>query len=230
MRHEVQQQSLRRNMLTRSKAFLSCSAVTIALALALFMLTTRPPNPVVTRGTDTPDERLHTQVAKLQQHVGVMQSRLALAEAALAQDRQQDHAGEENGKPPAEPEPPSIPTWNERQQRDQQLVEATQNALEDVLEISTSEHRWTRDTRDLLESLLAEPELLASKADEVDCREALCRIAVQHDGTEAWMAFQRALSRPPFDGDHFFHYDSVTQRTTIYVAPPGESLPTVDRM
>lgn len=175
---------------------------------------------------ESPDaqQELRAQVAKLERHTRTLQGRVALAERSVAQRT----VASEDG--PAEYEDAGLTvetevSWQEREERDRRLVEIAQRVMEETLGASAANATWTQETEMAVAGLLSERQLTDVGRVNVNCRERLCRVAIEHADGGSWKALRELLGKAPFNSDFFYKYDREAQTTYVYMARRGERLP-----
>jgi hypothetical protein len=159
--------------------------------------------------------RLQHRLEGLEQRTRTVQVRLSSVESA-APGRSEEKDDNEPEAPPPEITP---------QEHNRAVTENTKRFMEQSLSRMRSDEKWTREAESALNQNLADPAYAGSRLVDVVCKEAICKIRLQHDDEKAWFDFRPAMRKPPFDSNMFFNFDPATRRSVVYVARRGQDLP-----
>jgi hypothetical protein len=120
-----------------------------------------------------------------------------------------------------------IDSTAQAEEHDARVVEMARTGFEAVLWDESVDRAWEDRSRSQLQSLLATDELRGSTFDDVTCGETVCRLTLSHEDRAAYdrLMLGPSILKPPFNTEFFESYSEETQRTVVYLARRGESLP-----
>ncbi|MFZ5893921.1 MAG: hypothetical protein ACOY0T_22860 [Myxococcota bacterium] len=207
------------------------------LALAAFVVFTRESDEAARAAKLAKElEQLRSEVSDLrsssngERHLGALQQALVLAQHRGAQGRAAE--GSNASRAPSadgvrmqvtHSDPTTLA--QELKARNQRAANRLGEQLDAQLQTERIDTGWAPATRTAIEtafSSLPKDRVLSS-----ECRQSLCRVAVQHESIDGQREMAKAITaQPPFDQDVLFRYDSehTPPSTILYVARAGVTL------